>query len=224
MHTGCRDITGISLASRVRRVKPSYLILSYPRRVHGSAPGLLSRQEPVPHLLSWRARSLLCRLCSDCAAFLRAVPSTTPRSHWLLDEPLSCLVVRERLGRPTHFCSQGPATALAVTAEGASCVAHAVPSGIGLQASVVLRCMLAAPRVPTDRFKGGVRGAGRASPAPRSWKRRAARSRRVVRRSNELIMCLETVTFIDFKTPPARGQPRAATRDDAVTACVRERG
>ena len=54
---------------------------------------------------------------------------------------------------------------------------------VGLQASVVLRCMLAAPRVPTDRFKGGVRGAGRASPAPRSWKRRAARSRRVVRRS-----------------------------------------
>ena len=28
---------------------------------------------------------------------------------------------------------------------------------VGLQASVVLRCMLAAPRVPTDRFKGGVR-------------------------------------------------------------------
>ena len=65
--------------------------------------------------------------------------------------------------------------AVVVTAEGASSVARAVPSDS-------VSCMLAAPRVPTDRFKGGVSAQGE-SPAPRSWKRRAARSRRVVRRS-----------------------------------------
>ena len=65
--------------------------------------------------------------------------------------------------------------AVVVTAEGASSVARAVPSDS-------VSCMLAAPRVPTDRFKRGVPAQGE-SPAPRSWKRRAARSRRVVRRS-----------------------------------------
>ena len=92
---------------------------------------------------------------SDCAA---------------LDEPL---VVGET--RPTTLLFADPPTALAVTAEGASCVARAVPSGS-------VSCMLAAPRVPTDRFKRGVPAQGE-SPAPRPWKRRAARSQRVVRRS-----------------------------------------
>jgi hypothetical protein len=40
-----------------------------------------------------------------------------------------------------------------VTAEGASSVARAVPSDS-------VSCMLAAPRVPTDRFKGGVSAQG----------------------------------------------------------------
>jgi hypothetical protein len=47
-----------------------------------------------------------------------------------------------------------PPTALAVTAEGASCAARAVPSGS-------VSCMLAARHVPTDRFVDGVPGAGR---------------------------------------------------------------
>jgi hypothetical protein len=42
-------------------------------------------------------------------------------------------------------------------------------------------CMLAAPRVPTDRFKRGVPAQGESPSAPRSWERRAARSRCVVR-------------------------------------------
>jgi hypothetical protein len=73
----------------------------------------------------------------------------TPRSHWLLDE---LLVVGET--RPTTLLFADPPTALAVTAEGASCVARAVPSGS-------VSCMLAARRVPTDRFADGVPGAGR---------------------------------------------------------------
>ena len=47
-----------------------------------------------------------------------------------------------------------PPTALAVTAEGASCAARAVPSDS-------VPYMLAARRVPTDRFADGVPGAGR---------------------------------------------------------------
>ena len=47
-----------------------------------------------------------------------------------------------------------PPTALAVTAEGASCAARAVPSGS-------VSCMMAARRVPTDRFADGVPGTGR---------------------------------------------------------------
>ena len=47
-----------------------------------------------------------------------------------------------------------PPTALKVTAEGASCAARAVPSDS-------VSCMLAARRVPTDRFVDGVPGAGR---------------------------------------------------------------
>ena len=47
-----------------------------------------------------------------------------------------------------------PPTALAVTAEAASCAARAVPSDS-------VSCMLAARRVPTDRFPDGVPGAGR---------------------------------------------------------------
>jgi hypothetical protein len=43
--------------------------------------------------------------------------------------------------------------AVVVTAEGASSVARAVPSDS-------VSCMLAAPRVPTDRFKGGVSAQG----------------------------------------------------------------
>jgi hypothetical protein len=73
----------------------------------------------------------------------------TPRSHWLLDE---LLVVGET--RPTTLLFADPPTALAVTAEGASCVARAVPSDS-------VSCMLAARRVPTDRFADGVPGAGR---------------------------------------------------------------
>ena len=41
-----------------------------------------------------------------------------------------------------------------MTAEGASCVAREVPSDS-------VSCMLAARRVPTDRFAEGVPGAGR---------------------------------------------------------------
>ena len=48
----------------------------------------------------------------------------------------------------------GPPTAPAVAAEGASCAARAVPSDS-------VPCMLAARRVPTDRFADGVPGAGR---------------------------------------------------------------
>ena len=44
-------------------------------------------------------------------------------------------------------------TALVVTAEGASCAARAVPSDR-------VSCVLAARRVPTDRFTDGVPGAG----------------------------------------------------------------
>jgi hypothetical protein len=52
-----------------------------------------------------------------------------------------------------------PPTALAVTAEGASCAARAIPSDS-------VSCMLAARRVPTDRFADGVPGAGREPSAP----------------------------------------------------------
>ena len=48
----------------------------------------------------------------------------------------------------------GPPTAPAVTAEGASCAARAVPSDS-------VSCVLAARRVPADRFADGVPGAGR---------------------------------------------------------------
>ena len=83
--------------------------------------------------------------------------SPTPRSHWLLDE---LLVVGET--QPTTLLFADPPTALAVTAEGASCVARAVPSDS-------VSCMLAARRIPTDRFADGVPGAGR-EPSARSWK------------------------------------------------------
>ena len=56
--------------------------------------------------------------------------------------------------RPTTLLVADPPTALAVTAEGASCAARAVPSDS-------VSCMLAARRVPTDRFADGVPGAGR---------------------------------------------------------------
>ena len=60
----------------------------------------------------------------------------------------------ERVGNPHFSWQNDPPTALAVTAEGASCAARAVPSGS-------VSCMLAARRVPTDRFADGVPGAGR---------------------------------------------------------------
>ena len=71
------------------------------------------------------------------------------KSRVLLDEPL---VVGETL--PTTLLVADPPTAPAVTAEGASCAARAVPSDS-------VPCMLAARRVPTDRFADGVPGAGR---------------------------------------------------------------
>ena len=52
------------------------------------------------------------------------------------------------------FWSPMPPAVLAVTAEGASCAARAVPSNS-------VSCMLAARRVPTDLFPHGVPGAGR---------------------------------------------------------------
>jgi hypothetical protein len=68
-------------------------------------------------------------------------------------------------------------------------------------------------------FKRGVPAQGE-SPAPRSWKRRATRSRRVVRRvCSELIMWYrKLLQFLDFETPPAA--TAETTRDDAVTARV----
>jgi len=107
--------------------------------------------------------------------------------------------------RPTTLLFADPPTALAVTAEGASCVARAVPSDS-------VSCMLAARRVPTDRFADGVPGAGRdESPVPRSWKRRATSSRRVVRRvCSELIMLYGKLTILDFETP--LGATRLPTR------------
>ena len=69
--------------------------------------------------------------------------SNAAQSRVLLDEPL---VVGET--RPTTLLFADPPTALAVTAEGASCVARAVPSDS-------VSCMLAARRVPTDRFADG---------------------------------------------------------------------
>jgi hypothetical protein len=57
--------------------------------------------------------------------------------------------------RPTTpLVARGPPTAPAVTAEGASCAARAVPSDS-------VSCMLATRRVPTGRFADGVPGAGR---------------------------------------------------------------
>ena len=100
----------------------------------------------------------------------------------------AALVVGET--RPTTLLFADPPTALAVTAEGASCVARAVPSDS-------VSCMLAARRVPTDRFADGVPGAGR-EPSARSWKRQATCSRRVVRRvCSELIMWYRKLTILD---------------------------
>jgi len=61
---------------------------------------------------------------------------------------------RRRESATTALLVADPPTALAVTAEGASCAARAVPSGS-------VSCILAARRVPTDRFADGVPGAGR---------------------------------------------------------------
>ena len=61
---------------------------------------------------------------------------------------------RRRRDSATTLLVADPPTALAVTAEGASCAARAVPSDS-------VPCMLAAMRVPTDRFADGVPGAGR---------------------------------------------------------------
>ena len=55
-------------------------------------------------------------------------------------------------------------------------------------------------------FKRGVPAQGE-SPAPRSWKRRATRSRRVVRRvCSELIMWYGKLTILDFETPFGRNR------------------
>ena len=72
----------------------------------------------------------------------------------------------ERLGQP-HFWSPMPPAVLAVTAEGASCAARAVPSE-GMQTQRTAR------RVPADRFPDGVPAPGE-SPAPRSLQKRSAR-------------------------------------------------
>ena len=80
------------------------------------------------------------------------------RSRVLLDESL---VVGERHESATTLLVADPPTALAVTAEGASCAARAVPSDS-------VSCMLAARRVPTDRFVDGVPGAGREPSVVRS--------------------------------------------------------
>jgi len=66
-----------------------------------------------------------------------------------VEEPL---VVGET--RSTTLLVADPPTALAVTAEGASCAARAVLSDS-------VSCMLAARRVQADRFPDGVPGAGR---------------------------------------------------------------
>ena len=75
----------------------------------------------------------------------------------LVEEPVTARRWTRRSSsetRPTTLLFADPPTALAVTAEGASCVARAVPSDS-------VSCMLAARRVPTDRFADGVPGAGR---------------------------------------------------------------
>ena len=61
---------------------------------------------------------------------------------------------RQWLAEATTLLLADPPTAPAVTAEGASCAARAVPSDS-------VSHMLAARRVPTDRFADGVPGAGR---------------------------------------------------------------
>ena len=66
-----------------------------------------------------------------------------------------------------HFWSPMPPAALAVTAEGASCAARAVPSE-GMQTTWTARCF------PADRFPDGVPAPGE-SPAPRSGQKRSAR-------------------------------------------------
>jgi hypothetical protein len=109
----------------------------------------------------------------------------TPRSHWLIDE---LLVVGET--RPTTLLFADPPTALAVTAEGASSQLRCACGSFGQRVS----CMLAAPRVPTGRFKRGVPAQGE-SPAPQSWKRRAC---------SELVMWYRKLTILDFETPPRR--------------------
>jgi len=126
----------------------------------------------------------------------------------------AALVVGET--RPTTLLSADSPTALAVTAEGASCVARAVPSDS-------VSCMLAARRVPTDRFAQMVFRAQGESPAPRSWKRRATCSRRVVRRvCSELIMLYGKLTILDFSKRHSRpldfplGASRLPTRKSAT--------
>eukprot|EP00964_Phaeocystis_antarctica_P056221 scaffold33160_cov68-Phaeocystis_antarctica.AAC.1 len=66
---------------------------------------------------------------------------------------------RRRRDSATTLLVADPPTALAVTAEGASCAARAVLSDR-------VSCMLAARRVPTDRVPDGVPGAGRKPNAP----------------------------------------------------------
>ena len=88
---------------------------------------------------------------------------TSTRERAALAEPL---VVGETRS-PTLMWSPMPPAVLAVTAEGASCAARAVPSGS-------VSCMLAARRVQTDRFPDGVPAPGE-SPAPRSGQKRSAR-------------------------------------------------
>jgi len=77
---------------------------------------------------------------------------------------------------------------------------------VGLQASVVLRCMLAELRVSRlIALKEACAAQGE-----RAQRRGLGKGEQPVRGEsydevcNELIMCLETLTFIDFKTPPAR--------------------
>ena len=57
------------------------------------------------------------------------------------------------------------------------------------------------------------------SPAPRSWKRRATCSRRVVRRvCSELIMWYRKLTILDFETPSCRQEPGGSCRSDRLAA------
>jgi hypothetical protein len=136
----------------------------------------------------WTSGSSFEKPPSDCAA---------------LDEPL---VVGET--RPTTLLFADPPTALAVTAEGASCVAPCACGSFGQRVS----CMLAAPRVPTGPASNKARRAGAGREPSAAVLEKASRKRRVCGEScdesaascaSELIMWYRKLTILDFETQPA---------------------